>query len=399
MDRKLLLVHGLKLYEYQGNYFPKQQGGFHTTETLKRFEGYAEEIIFLASVTHLDSEDLLQDLEPIKYKKLSVINIGNRRIPNLKSIERAVMMANYIILRVPSIISDITALYAKKHSKPYSCEVVGNCFEALWYHSIKGKIVAPFFNMLTKKTVYNSPIVTYITKEYLQSIYPTKGNSLDFIPNVSFNFSSPSKEERLQIRNYQVQKRIQSNKVKIGMIANYNVAYKNHEVLIRAISILFSKHPEFKDRILLELVSGGDHSNLSKIIAKNGLEPDTIVYVGMLPHNKLIKWLDTVDIYIQPSKTEAQGRSAIEAMSRGCQVITSNIGGMKEYVDEGWRFSVNNAYQLYQLILKAINMNTSEIMNIASKNIDAIADFDVNNIRDRRKSFLEQLINSEYNSK
>ena len=50
--------------------------------------------------------------------------------------------------------------------------------------------------------------------------------------------------------------------------------------------------------------------------------------------DKVFEWLDTIDLYVQPSLTEGMPRAAIEAMSRGCPVVVSDVGGLKNLVDK-----------------------------------------------------------------
>ena len=63
---------------------------------------------------------------------------------------------------------------------------------------------------------------------------------------------------------------------------------------------------------------------------------DQVIFVGGVPHQRVIELLDESDFYIQPSLTEAFGRSVVEALSRGCICIGSRVGGITELIDDDY---------------------------------------------------------------
>ena len=52
----------------------------------------------------------------------------------------------------------------------------------------------------------------------------------------------------------------------------------------------------------------------------------------------MFSWLDSMDLYIQPSLVEAMPRALIEAMSRGLPAFASRIGAMPELVGDACIF-------------------------------------------------------------
>lgn len=59
---------------------------------------------------------------------------------------------------------------------------------------------------------------------------------------------------------------------------------------------------------------------------------DCVSILGAKPHSEVFSWLDSIDIYVQPSFMEGLCRSIVEAMSRACPVICTNVGGNYELV-------------------------------------------------------------------
>ena len=68
--------------------------------------------------------------------------------------------------------------------------------------------------------------------------------------------------------------------------------------------------------------------------------------------------LKETDVYVQPSKTEGLPRAVIEAMSVGCYVIGTNVGGIPELLNENNLFKYNKPSDFSQILTSL----TKEIM-------------------------------------
>ncbi|MGI6537806.1 MAG: glycosyltransferase family 4 protein [Caldicoprobacterales bacterium] len=81
------------------------------------------------------------------------------------------------------------------------------------------------------------------------------------------------------------------------------------------------------------ILGDGDIEPWAADVGKLGIK-DKVKFCGVLPGGEpVLKWLDQMDIYIQPSFQEGLPRAVIEAMSRGCPVIASSAGGIPELID------------------------------------------------------------------
>ena len=218
--------------------------------------------------------------------------------------------------------------------------------DALWYHSILGKLLAPMLFLKTKKNVYNAPYVVYVTKEFLQKKYPTKGFTTN-ISNVSVKNDS---EISIPID-------ISRKKpIILGTIAVVNIRYKGQEYVLKAISELR------KQNYLIEyhLVGGGDNKFLKSLVKKYGLEKE-VIFKGPIPHKEISKWLRCIDIYIQPSNTEGLPRALIEAMNESCICLGSNAGGIPELLPPSNIFRKGNISDLIRVIKKAVTQGNKTI--------------------------------------
>src|SRR5690606_36262058 len=91
---------------------------------------------------------------------------------------------NGVIIRLPGVNGMIVGLICIMKKENFIVEVVGDAYQALYFHgSFKKKIFAKFIHLLTKYIIKKASHVIYITQDYLQSVYPNR-NITAVIPNV-----------------------------------------------------------------------------------------------------------------------------------------------------------------------------------------------------------------------
>lgn len=381
MKKSILLIHNAAYYEYSGFYYPIQEGGFHTTETLRRFDNIADKIIICGKIVHKKSIQDVGNREPLLYKDIQFINFTPNSFYFLKVLVNTIKESDGVIVRLPSFSGILAALVCMFYKRKYIVEVVGNIFEALWYHSSLGKLIALPLSLITKKAIRSSPHVSYNTENYLQSVYPNNKITIGGLSNITIK--EGNLDSIIAMRNSRISSS-HDNCLVIGMIGGYEVKYKGHDILLKAVAKIATQHRCHK-KIRIEFVGNGSNSRIKKLAKKLGIL-DIIEFKGVLSHNAVFSWLDSIDLYIQPSRTEALSRSVIEAMSRGCHVITSNVGGMKELVEPQFRFAKDNFNELSHLIGDAIN-NKDIRERTSKRNILFCEKFSPDKIERKRRKF------------
>ena len=109
--------------------------------------------------------------------KLSVIKLFITK--DRYRIRKLIKDSDFTIIRLPSVIGIAACIEAKKLKKPYVVEMVGCPWDTLWnYGKFKYKIAAIPLYCIYKYLVYCSPNVAYVSQEFLQKRYPTKGKSI-----------------------------------------------------------------------------------------------------------------------------------------------------------------------------------------------------------------------------
>lgn len=158
---KVLFVHEGYISRHKNEYYSLH----YSNSIIERYKTIAEEVTFLTREESFDINKKNQnklDIEGFSF-------IGLRNYKTLKgmkdffsvskTIEKSVKETNFLVARLPGDLGNLAIKFAKKHRKAYIVELVGCPWDALWNHSWKGKLLAPFMCKATKKSVINAHYV------------------------------------------------------------------------------------------------------------------------------------------------------------------------------------------------------------------------------------------------
>lgn len=382
---KVVLAHDHIIYEIDGSYY---SNGSFSYDILSRYLEVFDEISFLSRQQEYFEENTNLTLasgintEFIKVPNFRSIKTIKNNLIAKKVIKEEIKKSEYVIARLPSSIGKLAISYAIKYKKPYLVEVVGCAWDAHFnYGSLLGKFVAPFEYVTNKSKIKNASYVIYITKEFLQKRYPTNG-IWTICPNVNIENVNIRVLEKKHIH-------IRSNKknIKFGLIGSLDVDYKGHDTVIKALGLIKEKLPEFK----VEFLGKGNSKRWCKLIEENDLV-ENIEFIGSLPSGQEVyNWIDQIDIMLQPSYAEAQGRSIIEAMSRACPIISTQVGGVGELIQEQWLVTPGNYIELSEKVLSMVLDKENQISE-ASRNYYESKQYYKKSIDAERKNFLELFV-------
>lgn len=385
---KLLFIqHGSRIYYSKEN--EVYVDACFNNEIWKRYASYCDELhVVLREVNERFDEEYLSnrlnkiDRSILKLKTIPDIYKPKKNYLNFKirkqidkTIEEEVRNVDKVILRsAGDFYTDIALKYCKKYNKPYLIEAVGFPFDSFWYHSFVGKFIALPIDIKFKKAVRDASYVLYVTNEALQKKYPSKGKMLG-CSDVEVNLSEQDIEEIITKR---MQKQ-SGPKIKLGTAAFLNVKWKGQRDVFKA---LYELKENGISNFEYELIGSGDSSNLLNEIKKYGLE-EQIKIVGALPHSEVFNWLDNIDIYVQPSYQEGLCRAIVEAMSRGCAVICTDVGGNYELIDRKYIYKKGNVNQLVDILSKIKKEDIIEQSNINIRKASSYNQKQLNIKRDR----------------
>ena len=339
---KVLYIYEHVVDDIEGKYYHPYLNSF-----LARYNYFSKQINCIFAVQSIqandisDSEVIDQDVYNLSFlpKIFSVQGlISIRKI--IKTIKNEVKSVDLVITKQPSLWGSIALYYANKYGKESLTEMVGCPWDAYWNHSLIGKLLAPFMFLLTRFTTRNSKNVIYVTSNFLQYRYPTRGRNIgcsDVVPNLISKevFKNKSRSFIWNPKDY----------VSLATLAGIDVKYKGQAKVIEALALLNKKGYNFHYFI----AGPGNPAYLKRVIMKNRAE-SYVHIVGSLPHDEVFNLLDNISLYIQPSKQEGLPRALVEAMGRGCSAIGTHAGGVHELLDDRFLYNASSKQELCSLL-------------------------------------------------
>ena len=374
---KLLFVHDHKFRKVGNAIY--STGGLNN-EVLERYSKMVSQVTVIARI--LEEKQSENKWSKITNKKILIKGNKNLFYGNLK---KEMLTCDKMIIRLPSFLGLQALRLNRKIRKPYMIEMVACPWDALWNHGITGKILAPYVFFRNRQEVKSAPMVLYVTNQFLQSRYPTKGQSIGCSDVVISDCNE-------NILNSSLEKIVHCEKKKIlGTIAATNVKYKGQQYIIEALGRLKlqgNKNYEY------QLVGNGDSSFLKSIAKKNNVE-EQVKFIGGLSHEKIFDWLDSIDIYVQPSRQEGMPRALIEAMSRGVPAFGANTGGIPELLSDQYLFS-NSSTNINEIIeiLSLFQKNT--MIQLAKQNYEIAKEYQEKKLQEVRERFYLNFYSSSY---
>lgn len=294
--------------------------------------------------------------------------------------EKEIKNCDLVVSRVPSIIAYRAAECAKKLKKPYFAESMGCAWDAYWNHSAVGKVIAPYMLYKMKQCVRGADYGLYVTEKYLQKKYPCGGRHIH-ASNVDITVNDSSiMEKRVEGLSER-----DNSKLILLTAAAVDVRYKGQEFVIKAIPELNKKGICVEYR----MAGAGNQEYLRGIAKAAGVE-EQVKFLGQLSLPEVLKEMDEVDIYIQPSLQEGLPRSMIEAMSRGCICMGARTAGIPELVDDKFVFTRKSP----KAIVKCIE-NTCKDADFEKeirRNYEKSKEYDNAVLAERRNAFYESII-------
>lgn len=380
MIKNLAYVYDNTYYRFQDQIF--STGSFNYKIWTRFFKGF-DHITIFGTIIDVQENDIANlnrlDGPRVSFKHLDKVNNLQKLIKyNFQKDKIFSDLRNYdaVVLRVPGIISMNAFIYCYKNKIPVGLEVVGCPFDAYWnYGSFKGKILAPFEYYKLKIITNKAKFIVYVTRDFLQKRYPTKGKTIN-VSNVDIIVPNEG------ILNNKMEKLKNQTLFTIGLCGSFDVGYKGHYELLKAISIIKKEIPPFR----LEIIGPGD-SKWVRDLAKNLGISDHLNIIGKLKSGKdVMNWQDSLDIYVHPSKQEGLPRSVIEAMSRANPVLASSIAGVPELLNKEYLHKPGDFKKLAHHLKVFLN-NREELFKMAQQNYKESKNYDDLILQNKRESF------------
>ena len=225
--------------------------------------------------------------------------------------------------------------------RPTVLEIVACPWDSLVFSGRLSRVaLAPLVYLLSRFSILLNKNIVYVTDEFLQRRYPpsVKAKSIS-CSNVELAEEAYVGREAILNCNESVPF-TPMRRCKIGLIGGYETRYKGQRVLIDAIA----SDPELLKTFEVEFVGQGSAEDLSSYAAEAGVKSR---FLGVLQRDsQLFPWLDSLDVYCQPSFQEGLPRSVLEALARGVAVLGSDAGGIPELLPDANIFKSGDFLEL-----------------------------------------------------
>lgn len=165
---------------------------------------------------------------------------------------------------------------------------------------------------------------------------------------------------------------------------------KGLDTLLYAMRILFAKNPNTNACLW---IVGGDVSQEPEMWSQELQKLEqlrklldlhtTVKFVGQQPQHELPKYYNAADLVVMPSHYESFGMTALEAMACGTPVITTNVTGISELLEESCQKHIttaNNPLLLAQTIENVLHHHQEQK---DQETVEEIKHFDWKNVAEK----------------
>lgn len=300
-------------------------------------------------------------------KEALLVNCLKNRIAEIVDKENV----DLIHAHSPSLCGYPASIVARKKKKPFVYEV-----RALWEdaavdqqkynkNSLKYKLGRYLETIVLKRADMITTIASHLKNEIIsRGILPEK---IHIVPNgVETQKFIPREKNRPLQEKYSL-----NGSICIGFIGSF-FKFEGIEFLIMAFEKLLRKTNEIKIKLLL-VGDGETYSKVIGMIKEKELEADVIL-TGKIPHEQVMDYYSIMDVMVYPRLrrriTElVTPLKILEAMSMEKAVICSDVGGMKEIIDNknaGILFKAEDTDDFIEKILSVIK-NRDAIVSLGKE--------------------------------
>ena len=160
-------------------------------------------------------------------------------------------------------------------------------------------------------------------------------------------------------------------------LKTFNITKKYNNVIcfagkltnIKGVDTILDAAKLLDNKKICFLIAGNGELYDILINKKDELKLDNVYFIKNQPHEILRKMYSISDISLAPSRKEAFGLVAIEALACGTPVIATNIGGFPEFINKktGIIINVDDSKALAENIKKILNKKISFDTNYIQK--------------------------------
>ncbi len=297
---------------------------------------------------------------------------------NKETIRRFAKEVDMVIGYVPASVSDLAFRVAREEKKPYMTFLVACVWDGMWHHrNWKARLMAPIEFRATRHTVLHSQYAWYVTEQFLQQRYPTRGKSLGCTDtNIPEELSDILTRRMLHIDD-------NDGSLTLLTVGHLDVGFKGQQFIIRALPKLLAKGVNVR----LQMIGAGKGDHLMQLAHTLHVQ-HCVETLGKCTRAQVLQYMDQADVYVQASLQEGLPRSVAEAMSRAMPVVGSRTGGIPEMIDAAFVTRRKNVDDIVQAVLA---MNKDTMRQQATRNFEVSHRYLPSQVNARVNEFFETI--------
>jgi glycosyltransferase involved in cell wall biosynthesis len=136
--------------------------------------------------------------------------------------------------------------------------------------------------------------------------------------------------------------------------------------------------------------------NLKNLADKLGIA-DNVYFLGIIKQNELINYFKAADLFILNTNYEGLSHTLLEAIKAGVPIITTNIGGNPEVIENNKNGLLINYNKPDELTLATVKMLTNEqfALSLADNAKKVLGKFNWDNIISETIKLLKEVYKNE----
>jgi len=229
----------------------------------------------------------------------------------------------------------------------------------------------------------------YVTKQTLQRRYPTGAGAYTCsLPDVALG-GRLADVETIEKRKRRANELATGCRrpVRLGFAGSLEVHYKGADVLVRAVALCLRQGLSIEAHIAGD---GRSRPQFESLAHELGISR-SVLFHGQLPAGEAVfDFLDSIDIFVMPSRAEGLPRALLEAMARGCPCIASAVGGIPELLVPEALVPPSDQYQLATAIERFVG-DRELLMRMIERNLEVAKGYRPELLAESRSRFLSEV--------
>lgn len=304
-----------------------------------------------------------------------------------RHVRQAVAECDAYILQAPGVVGRLVWRELRRSRRPYAMNVMGDPWDALGPGTL-GSWLRPVYRLVLTREMRRmcsaAHAVLYWSRTLKQHYSASENAYTTVSPRIVLPCGFASADlVRQEAKRPQILRNKGHGAFKIGFIGTFEQLYKGPDTLLHAVRICSKAGLE----VTAFLVGEGRCRQEVESLRRTLSIQDKIVFLGQLPFGKpIVDFLDSLDLFVMPSRAEGLPRALVEGMARGCPCIGSRIGGIPELLHPDDLIPPGDAQALAEKILEVAG-DRKRLMQMSLRNLERAKEFDPEILHKQRADF------------